>query len=174
MNRRVNQSSQPIASFGRKQSATDAILPLQIERPADLSRFDQLMMLAIATNLVAHFLILDPLRQVVETEQVFARMGVSFDIFFSILVGSLFLMLALWFATSRLCSNSARWILSAHCVMPLFSWIQMLSGTEYASKDSTPQLSMEATIFSAVSTLLGLAAIYFIHTPSARAWFSSR
>lgn len=160
--RRARRSSTS-SSMPSLAAASDGSVP---PRPRAMMIFDRLIFLVIAVDLIGLFISFPLLRRLLEADPAAARMGLSFEMVFGELVGAFLFLLGLWFCTSRLRSNIARWVLTGF--MGLVALRCVTGAALYIA------LSPAYYAIALVSALLGLGALWFLFTPASRAWFSGR
>jgi hypothetical protein len=186
----IERPASHASSFGRRSSSITAPQPSQVvshvaadlvekldqrtrtyaERPRDLDWFDRLQMVAVAISLIHIFIALPFLRDLTEGDDSFAKFGLSIFDLFAWLVASFLFMIGLWFFASRMRSNIARWILTLVYVQTGWSNIsQLITPTQ-----SSVVLPLSIRILTGFGAVVGLAVVYFLFTPAARAWFARR
>jgi hypothetical protein len=140
------------------------------ERPVDLIWFDRSQMLAFAISFAQIFLTLPVLRDLMEQDPVFGKMGMSFFDMFALLVSGCLFSMGLWFCASRLRSNIARWVLTLVYVSAVWTNVQQLM----APPTLPIPMPVSIRLLAGLSTLIGSLGVALLHTPAARDWFAKR
>ena len=134
-------------------------------KPAAIKRFDGLYLGAVALSLLATVMDFDDLRAAMEAE--LALRGAQSATDAAIIVGlavSAAFSLALWFLISVLRIGLLKWIAALFAAYGVVAFA-------LAVGEITFDL---AAILSLLVVLMNVAAVYFLFTPEAKAWFAAK
>ena len=85
-----------------------------------------------------------------------------------LLASALLFVLGLWFFASRLRSNIARWIMSLFALGTLNTVATQL----FMHQPAKMAMPMAIRFLAMSGAVLGVCAVWFLHTPQSRAWFT--
>lgn len=130
-------------------------------RPASITKFDQLYLGAIALGIVSSVLNYDNTMAQLEADPAVAAAGMAGPGFMvGVTAFGFALSLLLWFFISRRASNVAKWIL---LVLTVIGTLAMPLGLL--------AVPLVQAIIAVVTTVMQIAAVWFLFRPDAKAWF---
>jgi VIT1/CCC1 family predicted Fe2+/Mn2+ transporter len=138
------------------------------DRPKDMTRFDQLLLTTLALNIAQILWTLPIVNDLLAKEPASANMGMSLFDVFSAQIGALLFVLGLWFFASRLRSNIARWIMTLFALGTLNTVATQL----FMQQPAMMTMPMAIRFLAMSGAVLGLCAVWFLHTSQSRAWFA--
>ena len=130
-------------------------------RPQSITMFDRLFLGSTALSVVNAAVSFDSTMGMLEADPAVAGTGMAGTGFViaSVAIG-IGISLLLWFLIARKASTAAKWILT---VLTLLGAVMI--------PFSIGTLPLVPAIFSAIITVMQLAAVYFLFRPDAKAWF---
>ena len=133
-------------------------------KPASIKKFDLLYIGSIIVGLVGFALNYGAIVDQANAEMAAQGVeGVGSGLIVASLLFGIVISLALWFLVSILRIELVKWIIALFTAWSVFSYA--------ISFDPEIDLSI---IFGLVSTVMTLAAIYFLFQPDAKAWFEEK